>query len=121
MKENNTQTQSIRTIIRTQEFDAYYYSQSLKVQAKFDYVINIIATVYNVSTKFIKHIESSDLYEMRVSVGTNEYRTILFAIDHENIIEASNILLLNSFLKKSSKDYKKNIDIAEAILNKMEL
>jgi hypothetical protein len=58
---------------------------------------------------------------MRVSVGTNEYRTILFAIDHENIIEASNILLLNSFLKKSSKDYKKNIDIAEAILNKMEL
>ena len=25
---------------------------------------------------------------MRVSVGTNEYRTVLFAIDHDNVIEA---------------------------------
>jgi hypothetical protein len=25
---------------------------------------------------------------MRISVGTNEYRTVLFAIDNENFIEA---------------------------------
>lgn len=59
----------------------FYDSLSDKVQTKFDYVINVITTIYNVSTKFIKHLENTDLYEMRVSVGTNEYRTVLFAID----------------------------------------
>ena len=59
----------------------FYDSLSDKVQTKFDYVINVITTIHNVSTKFIKHLENTDLYEMRVSVGTNEYRTVLFAID----------------------------------------
>jgi hypothetical protein len=58
---------------------------------------------------------------MRVSVGTNEYRTILFAIDKANFIEATHILLLNGFLKKDTKDYRKQIEIANAILNKLEL
>ena len=53
---------------------------------------------------------------MRVSVGSNEYRTVLFAINHENIILATQILVLNAFLKKSEKDYKKQIEIAERIL-----
>lgn len=58
---------------------------------------------------------------MRVSVGTNEYRTVLFAIDHENFIEARNIILLTGFLKKDKKDYKKQIDKAISILNNLEL
>ena len=93
----------------------------LKTQAKFDYVINIISTIYDVSTKFIKHLENTSLYEMRVSVGTNEYRTILFAIDHDNFIEATNILLLTAFLKKGNKDYRKQIKKAISILNASEL
>lgn len=56
---------------------------------------------------------------MRVSVGTNEYRTVLFAIDHDNIILSTKILVLNAFLKKSTKDYKKQIEIAEKILGGM--
>lgn len=72
-------------------------------------------------TKFIKHLENTDLYEMRVSVGTNEYRTVLFAIDHENMIEAKNIILLNAFLKKDKKDYRKQIDTALLILKNLEL
>ncbi len=56
---------------------------------------------------------------MRVSIGSNEYRTILFAIDHDNVIEARKIVLLNGFLKKSSKDYRKQIDIAKTILNEL--
>ena len=56
---------------------------------------------------------------MRVSVGSNEYRTILFAVDHDNIIESTRIILLNGFLKKSSKDYKKQIEIARTILNRL--
>ena len=46
------------------------------------------------STKFVKHLENTDLYEMRVSVSTNEYRTILFAVDDDNIILSKKILLL---------------------------
>lgn len=49
----------------------------------------MITTIYDVSTKFVKHLENTDLYEMRVSVGNNEYRTILFAVDKSNIIEST--------------------------------
>lgn len=87
-----------------------------KVKTKFEYTMDIIRTEYILSTKFVKHLENTDLYEMRVSVSTNEYRTILFAVDHDNIILSKKILLLNSFLKKSIKDYQKQIKIAEQIL-----
>lgn len=111
----------VRTIYRTPEFMEFYGSLPPKVQTKFQYVINVVATVYNISTKFVKHLENTDLYEMRVSIGTNEYRTVLFAVDHDNFIEAKNIVLLNGFLKKDNKDYRKQIDIACKILNNLEL
>lgn len=91
----------------------------MRVRNKFEYVFEVVQSVYNILTKFIKHLEKSDLYEMRVSIGSNEYRTILFAIDHDNVIEARKIVLLNGFLKKSSKDYRKQIDIAKTILNEL--
>ncbi len=111
----------VRIILRTPEFMEFYTSLSPKIQIKFQYVMNVIATVYNVPTKFIKHLQNTDLYEMRVSVGTNEYRTVLFAIDHENFMEAKNIILLNGFLKKDNNDYRKQIEIAIGIIKKLEL
>lgn len=57
---------------------------------------------------------------MRVSVGNNEYRTILFAVDKSNIIELTKIVLLNGFLKKSTKEYRKQIELAQSILKKLE-
>lgn len=99
----------------------FYEKLPVKIQTKFQYVMNVMASVYNISTKFIKHLEHTDLYEMRVSVGYNEYRTILFAIDHDNFIEAKNIILLNGFLKKDNRDYRKQIEIANTILNNLEL
>lgn len=80
--------------------------------------MNVIMSVYNLPTKFIKHLQNTDLYEMRVSIGPNEYRSILFAIYHINVIEAKQIILLNGFLKKSNKDYGKQIEIANKILAK---
>lgn len=121
MNSDKATTPYVRTILRTPEFMAFYEALSVKVQTKFQYVMNVIASVYNVSTKFVKHLENSDLYEMRVSVGTNEYRTVLFAIDHENFIEAKSIILIIGFLKKDNKDYRKQIEKAISILNKMEL
>lgn len=74
-----------------------------KIKDKFEYVFLVVQTVYNLSTKFVKHIENTELYELRVSVGSNEYRTVLFAIDHDNVIESSRIILLNGFLKNHLK------------------
>lgn len=105
-----------RELIFSNEFWSFYKSQNQKVQLKFDYVINILMTERVITTKFVKHLENTDLYEMRVSLGTNEYRTILFAMDNDNIILSTRILVLNAFQKKSTKDYKKQIEIAQKIL-----
>lgn len=106
----------LRRLYFSNEFWDFYNKQSDNIKRKFDYVISIVRTEKVVTTKFVKHLENTDLYEMRVSVGSNEYRTVLFAIDDDNIISARNILILNAFLKKSSKDYKRQIEIALKIL-----
>ncbi len=113
--------QYVRIVYKKDQFEAVYSALPAKTQTKFDYVINIISTIYNVPAKFVKHLEKTDLYEMRVSVGTNEYRTVLFAIDHDNVIEANRIILLNAFLKKDNRDYRKQVETAISILNNLEL
>ena len=120
MESHSENNSNIRQILRTSEFDVFYISLSQRVRLKFEYVFEVVQSVYNISTKFVKHLENTDLYELRVSVGPNEYRTILFAIDHNNIIEAKRIILLNGFLKKSSKDYRNQISIAQKILNNLQ-
>lgn len=106
----------MRELYFTEEFDSFYDSLQSKVQAKFDYVLDIVRTEYIITTKFVKHLKGTELYEMRVSIGRNEYRTILFAIDNFNIIECTKIVVLNGFIKKSINDYKKQIKTAEKIL-----
>ena len=120
MESQERQSSEIRVVYKTPQFEAFYNSLPSKVQIKFKYVIDVVTTIYDVSTKFVKHLQDTDLYEMRVSVGSNEYRTILFAIDKPNVIEATMIVLLNGFLKKSNKDYRKQIEIAQSILNDLE-
>ena len=90
----------------------------MRVRVKYDYVEQIIATIKVVSTKFVKNIEGTDFYEARVSIGSNEYRTVMFAIDAISFIESSRIIFLNSFLKKSKKQYKQEVEIANKILRK---
>ena len=106
----------MRELYFSDEYWEFYNKQTDRVQTKFDYVISIVRSEQIIATKFVKHLEDTDLYEMRVSVGTNEYRTVLFAIDHKNIINATKIFVLNAFLKKSTKDYKKQIALALKIL-----
>lgn len=106
----------IRELYFSEEFWTFYNKQQDRVKHKFDYVISIIQTEEVITTKFVKHLKNTDLYEMCISVGTNEYRTVLFAMDNNNIILARNILVLNAFLKKSEKDYKKQVEIAKNIL-----
>ena len=106
-------------MIRSTAFDEFYNSLPANVQKKVMYAMNIVAEIKVVNIKLVKKLIDTDFYELRVSVG-NEYRVILFTIDHENFIEAEQILLLNGFMKKSTKDYKKEIEKAEQILNSLQ-
>lgn len=110
----------IRELILTPEFEEYYNSVTDKVKEKYDYVMYILRSQRVVSAKFVKLIEKTNIYEMRVSVGNNEYRTFLFAVDASNIIESSQVILLNSFLKKDTKQYKAEIEKAKTILKNLE-
>lgn len=108
----------IRLLIRTPEFDEYYNAQQKKIQEKYDYVLSLMVSQYVISEKFVKKLEKSELYEIRVSIGNNEYRTLLFAIDKESFIECTQAILLNSFLKKDNKQYRKEILKAQDILKR---
>ncbi len=105
--------------MRSAEFDEFYNSLPENVQNKVKYALNIIAEVKVVNTKFVKKLVETDFYELRISVG-NEYRVILFTIDQESFVEAEQILLLNGFMKKSTKDYKKELQKAQRILNSLQ-
>ena len=109
----------MRTILRSLEFDEFYNSLPINVQTKIEYAMNIISEIKVVNSKLIKKLVDTDFYELCISVG-NEYRIILFTIDHENFIESEQLLLLNGFLKKSTKDYKREIERARLILNSLQ-
>ena len=118
MKATDKKDSGIRELYFSDEFTEFYEKLQDKVKAKFEHTMDIIRTEYVLNTKFV---ENTDLYEMRVSVNFNEYRTILFAVDNDNIILSKRILLLNGFLKKSTKDYSKQIKVAKQILEDFEL
>ena len=121
MKATDKKDSGIRELYFSDEFTEFYEKLQDKVKAKFEHTMDIIRTEYVLNTKFVKHLENTDLYEMRVSVNFNEYRTILFAVYNDNIILSKRILLLNGFLKKSTKDYSKQIKVAKQILEDFEL
>lgn len=108
----------IRNIIFSDEFEEYYANMNERVREKYDYALDIIRTQYLVSKKFVSILENTDFYELRISISSNEYRTILLAVDHDSFIQSTNILLLNSFLKKGTKQYKAEIKKAENIVKR---
>ena len=111
--------EEIRETFHSEEYDQYYNSLDEKIKEKYDYVELIIKTQYVVNKKFVKNLEETEFYEARVSVGSNEYRTIIFAIDSQSFMECKRVLFLNSFLKKDTKQYKSEIKIARQIMIKL--
>ena len=105
----------MRLAIQTREFIEFYESVSGRVQEKIDYIVHMMQELPTVHSKFIKKLQNTDYYEMRISVD-NEYRVILFAVDNNDFRQTSQILLLNGFVKKSTKDYKAQLAIADRII-----
>ena len=110
--------EDIRETFHSTEYDEYYAYLDAKTKTKFDYVETIIKTQYVVSKKFVKNLEGTEFYEARISLGSKEHRTIIFAVDSISFIESKKVLFLNSFLKKGTKQYKGEIETARQILNK---
>lgn len=67
---------STREVYKTYEFEAFLSGLDDRARTKFDHAIEIVMTVKVIPAKFVKKLAGCDFYEMRVSVGFNEYRTI---------------------------------------------
>ena len=106
--------EQIREIFYSEDYESFYSMLNVRQQEKYDYVEHIIKTQRIVNSKFIKKIEGSEFYEARISVGSDEYRTIVFAINTSNFVDCSQVL----FLKKDKKQYKKEVRKAEKLIEK---
>jgi hypothetical protein len=90
--------------------------QGKRVSDKFFQLVLIMEEVKIVHTNFVKKIQNTKFYELRIKAG-NEYRIVIFAIDHLNFSECTKVVCLNGFMKKSNKDYVRAITEAEKKLN----
>lgn len=121
MKETYNILEPIRSLEFSDSFIEFYSQLDENIQMKFYRGFDAIKHTYVLNTNLIKKLVGTDFYEMRMPVGNNQFRTILFAVDNENLILAKKVLLLNGFIKKSAKDYNKQIKKAETILKSSEL
>ena len=112
--------EKIRKVIYTDEFMDYYWSLDAKLREKYSYIVNIIETQKVVNEKFVKKLVGTPYYEARVSFGSNEHRSVIFTIDKESFVECTRLLFVMGFLKKSTKDYKKEIGKADRIIKELE-
>lgn len=106
----------MRKIFKTNEFLEFMNNSETNVKDIVDYLFDIKTTQPVINSKVAKRLINTTFYEVRIQVN-NEYRIIVFAIDHDNITQSKNILFLNGFMKKSTKDYDKQIKIAIKILD----
>ncbi len=107
----------MREIEITEECLEYIDAQNQRVSKKFFQLVEVIGEIKVVNTTFVKKLQNTHFYEMRIKAG-NEFRIVLFAIDHLNFIECTRAVCLYGFQKKSTKDYNKAIKKAEVILQK---
>jgi phage-related protein len=81
-----------------------------EVQKKFNWTLQLIATLDRVPEKYFKHITgSTGIYEIRVEVGSDIYRVFSF------FDEGQLVILLNGFQKKTQKTPKNEIELAEKL------
>jgi DNA-binding XRE family transcriptional regulator len=70
-----------------------------------------------VHSDIVKKLTGTPFYELRIKVN-QEYRIILISYGHQNFVESTKVVLLNGFIKKSTKDYQKAIEIASGLIEK---
>ena len=107
-----------REVIFSPEYIEFEEKANQRAKEKLQYAVAMLEMVTPIPTKFVKKLVDTDFYEMRISVD-NEIRVIIFSADNENINVASTVVLLNGFVKKSTKDYDREVKKAISILRKL--
>jgi hypothetical protein len=107
----------MREILISDECYHFIEQQPNRVALKFYQLIEVISEIKIVHSNFVKKLVNSEYYELRIKAG-NEIRILIITIDHYNFNECEKLVCLNGFVKKSNKDYKKAIMVADVIKNK---
>ncbi len=107
-----------RELIYSPDYVEFERQSAPRTREKLQYAVAMLETVSPISTKFVKKLSNTDFYELRIKVD-NEVRVILFAADNDNINLASTVVLLNGFIKKSTKDYAREVAKAVNILRSL--
>ena len=105
----------MREIDITEKCLEFIVNQNERVGLKFFQLIEVMTEIKVVNANFLKKLQSTPFYELRIKAG-NEYRIIIFAIDHMNFAECKKAVCLYGFQKKGTKDYKKAIQHSEKIV-----
>ncbi len=88
----------------------FFEKQTKDVQKKFNWTLQLIATIERVPVKYFQHMEGTEgLYEVRVEVGGNIYRAFAF------FDEGKLVILANAFQKKTQKTPKNELELAKKI------
>ncbi|MBO4773710.1 MAG: type II toxin-antitoxin system RelE/ParE family toxin [Bacteroidales bacterium] len=107
-----------RKLILSPEYIEFEQKSNVRTREKLRYAMVLLESMPVLSVQFVKKLVNTDFYELRIKVD-NEVRVILFSADNDNINNASTIVMLNGFVKKSTKDYGKEIEKAIKILRRM--
>ena len=100
-------SEQIREVIFYRDyFWDFYKKQSVKVKKKINWTVGLLQYLEIIPDKYLKHIEGTDLYEIRVSFGNNIFRIFCF-FDKDRLV-----IVLNGFQKKTQKTPKTEIDRA---------
>jgi hypothetical protein len=111
----------MREIFISEECEEYILEKSSeRVQKKFKYLLEVLKEHKIIHTSIVEKLTNTKYYELKIK-AENQIRIIIFTIDNENFNEADQIILLNGFLKRTNKDYKKAVKIADKLLIKYEL
>lgn len=84
----------------------FYSNQDKKTREKIDFVLDLISNIERVPIKFLKHLEGTDgLYEIRVISSNKSIRVFSF------FDEGRLVILINGFIKKTSKTPNKELEL----------
>lgn len=98
-----------RTIsIYGKHFFDFYSELDEEVQAKIDYVFELVKSLDIIPTRFFKHLDDG-LFEIRVEFENNIYRIFCF-FDAGHLV-----VLLNAFQKKTQKTPKQELKLAKEL------
>jgi phage-related protein len=98
-----------RTISTYGKYFLDFYSElDEEVQAKIDYVFELVKSLDVIPTRFFKHLDDG-LFEIRVEFESNIYRIFCF-FDAGHLV-----VLLNAFQKKTQKTPKQELKLAKEL------